>query len=107
MDILHEVELGVMKSLFAHLVRILYAIQRSQVQELDIRYLSVLKYIVLNKAFRYRNVPTFGRGTIRRFTNNVSAMKKLAARNWEDLLQVILTTCHNLFPNFIVCYAML
>ena len=42
-DILHEVELGVMKSLFADLVRILYAIQQSQVQELDIRYLSVLK----------------------------------------------------------------
>ena len=36
----------------------------------------------------YRLVPTFGRGTIRRFKEDVSAMKKLAARNWEDLIQV-------------------
>ncbi|KAF8218080.1 hypothetical protein K438DRAFT_1525917, partial [Mycena galopus ATCC 62051] len=35
----------------------------------------------------YRMVPTFGRATIRRFTDNASAMKKLAARNFEDLLQ--------------------
>jgi hypothetical protein len=33
-------------------------------------------------------VPTFGRETIRRFSNNTSEMKKLAARNFEDLLQV-------------------
>lgn len=36
----------------------------------------------------YRQVPTFGCGTIRRFNDEVSAMKKLAARNWEDLIQV-------------------
>jgi len=37
---------------------------------------------------RYRHIPTFGRGTIRRFHANASAMKKLAARDFEDLLQV-------------------
>ena len=37
---------------------------------------------------RYRRIPTFGRGTIRRFHENASAMKKLAARDFEDLLQV-------------------
>lgn len=31
---------------------------------------------------------TFGRGTIRRFSSNVSEMKKLAARDFEDILQV-------------------
>jgi hypothetical protein len=31
---------------------------------------------------------TFGRGTIRKFPSNVSEMKKLAARDFEDLLQV-------------------
>lgn len=36
----------------------------------------------------YRLVPTFGRGVIRRFVKNTSAMKKLAARDWEDMLQV-------------------
>ena len=37
---------------------------------------------------RYRHTPTFGRGTIRRFHTNASAMKKLAGRDFEDLLQV-------------------
>jgi hypothetical protein len=41
----------------------------------------------LNK--QYRQVPTFGRGVIRRFTGNPSAMRKLATRDFEDLLQVM------------------
>ncbi|KAF9551882.1 hypothetical protein CPC08DRAFT_647480, partial [Agrocybe pediades] len=36
---------------------------------------------------RYRAIPTFGRDTIRKFTKNVSGMKKLAARDYEDMLQ--------------------
>jgi len=43
----------------------------------------------LNIYIRFRDVPTFGRGTIRRFTDNVSDMKKLAAQDFEDILQVI------------------
>lgn len=39
---------------------------------------------------RYRKVPPFGRGTIRHFHTNASGMKKLAARDFEDLLQVCL-----------------
>ncbi|KAJ7118067.1 hypothetical protein C8R44DRAFT_595931, partial [Mycena epipterygia] len=35
----------------------------------------------------YRQVPPFGRAVIRRFVGNASAMKKMAARNFEDLLQ--------------------
>jgi hypothetical protein len=35
----------------------------------------------------FRQVPTFGGGTIRRFSNNISDLKKLAARDFEDLLQ--------------------
>jgi hypothetical protein len=54
-------------------MRILYAIGGDVVQD-------------LNK--RYRQVPPFGNGVIRRFTGNPSAMRKLAARNFEDLLQV-------------------
>jgi hypothetical protein len=38
--------------------------------------------------FRYRQVPTFGRDTIRKFSLNCSEMKRLAAHNFEDLLQV-------------------
>lgn len=36
----------------------------------------------------YREVPTFGRDTIRKFSSNCSGMKRLAARDFEDLLQV-------------------
>ncbi|OCH83664.1 hypothetical protein OBBRIDRAFT_872907, partial [Obba rivulosa] len=39
---------------------------------------------------RFRAVPTFGSSTIRRFCNNVSAMKKLAGRDFEDMLQCII-----------------
>lgn len=39
--------------------------------------------------FRYRQIPTFGHDTIRKFSNNASGMKKLAARDFEDLLQVM------------------
>ncbi len=46
---------------------------------------------------RYRQIPTFWRGTIRRFDANVSGMKKLAARDWEDLLQVC--QCSNFFSH--------
>src|SRR5262245_48764175 len=42
----------------------------------------------LESLSRFRQVPTFGRGTIRRFGNNVAGMKKLAARDFEDILQV-------------------
>jgi len=33
-------------------------------------------------------MPTFGAETIRRFSRNVSEMKKMAARDFEDLLLV-------------------
>ncbi|KAJ3821654.1 hypothetical protein F5880DRAFT_1485705 [Lentinula raphanica] len=71
-DLMHEFELGVWKALFTHLIRILYAAQPQHIEELD---------------DRYRQMPTFGFDTIRAFTNNASEMKKLAARDFEDLLQ--------------------
>lgn len=47
---------------------------------------------------RFRQVPTFGRGTIRRFGNNVSALKKLAGRDFEDILQVTRTMLSSSHP---------
>ncbi|KAJ7635896.1 hypothetical protein B0H17DRAFT_899754, partial [Mycena rosella] len=47
---------------------------------------------------RFRQVPTFGRSTIRRFHANVSEMKKLAARNFEDILQCLLPVLEGLLP---------
>ncbi|KAH7920816.1 hypothetical protein BV22DRAFT_1020578, partial [Leucogyrophana mollusca] len=74
-DLLHEFELGVWKTIFTHLMRILHAHGGNAISD-------------LNK--RYRKVPTFGRGTIRRFHKNAASMSKLAARDFEDLLQVSL-----------------
>ncbi|PPQ76747.1 hypothetical protein CVT24_012267 [Panaeolus cyanescens] len=70
-DLLHEFELGVWKATFTHLLRILYVARADLLQVLNIRY---------------RQVPPFG-SNIRRFSSNVSAMKRLAARDFEDLLQ--------------------
>ncbi|KAK0432006.1 hypothetical protein EV421DRAFT_1742616 [Armillaria borealis] len=37
---------------------------------------------------QYWSVPTFGHSTIHKFSNDVSGQKKLAARDYEDLLQL-------------------
>ncbi|KAG2065227.1 hypothetical protein BDR04DRAFT_1130454 [Suillus decipiens] len=44
-------------------------------------------------------MPTFGRGTICRFHTNASAMKKLAACDFEDLLQCVIPVFEGLLPN--------
>jgi hypothetical protein len=46
---------------------------------------------------RFRKTPPFSQA-IRKFTNNVSELKKLAARDYEDLLQVtsFLLMLHNI-----------
>lgn len=91
-DLLHEFELGVWKAVFTHLIRLLYAVGGDGIQILNERYMTFDSHF--SQSFnhytynRYRDIPTFGRGTIRKFNNNVSAMKKMAARDFEDLLQV-------------------
>ncbi|KAJ7668960.1 hypothetical protein B0H17DRAFT_904270, partial [Mycena rosella] len=47
---------------------------------------------------RFRMVPTFGRSTIRRFHANVSEMKKMAARDFEDILQCCYAVFEGLLP---------
>ncbi|KIJ09067.1 hypothetical protein PAXINDRAFT_17835 [Paxillus involutus ATCC 200175] len=83
MDLLHEFELGVWKAVFIHLLRILDSLKQGGLLELNCRY---------------RLVPTFGRDTIRRFQNNVSEMKQMAARNFEDLLQCAIPVFEKLIP---------
>ncbi|KAF7292248.1 hypothetical protein MIND_01252200 [Mycena indigotica] len=84
-DFMHEFELGVWKNFFIHLIRLLYALPDgvNKVSELD---------------RRYRQTPTFGVDTIRRFANNASEMKKLGARDFEDLLQCAIPAFNGLFP---------
>ena len=89
-DFMHEVELGVWKALFAHLIRILYTVDSSGslVAELDLRFdTNFLRIDIELKYIRYRQVSPFSQ-TIHRFSNNISEMKKLAARDHENLLQV-------------------
>ncbi|KAF8878135.1 hypothetical protein CPB84DRAFT_1688449 [Gymnopilus junonius] len=46
----------------------------------------------------YCAVPTFGRSMIQRFWESASNMKKLAARNYEDLLQCTIPFFEGLLP---------
>lgn len=93
-DLMHEMELGVWKALFLHLLRLLDAANVNLAHELDKRYIFTFFSPVENEVdlwpCRYRQVPTFGKDSIRRFTNNVSETKQFAARDYEDLLQVLI-----------------
>ena len=110
-DIMHEMELGVWKALFSHLVHILYAAAPSGklVALLDKRYSQLsldcgitisLWSLTMQYLNRYRQMPLFSQATIQRFTNNISEMKKLAAHDFEDLLQVKYHL--NIFANFVM-----
>ncbi|OSC98561.1 hypothetical protein PYCCODRAFT_1454293 [Trametes coccinea BRFM310] len=81
-DVMHEFELGVWKSTLTHLVRILVSIGPSTVNTFNARF---------------ANVPTYGMGTIRRFGANVAGLKKLAARDYEDMLQCAIPVFEHLF----------
>lgn len=74
-DLLHRFDLGVWKAFFAHLIRLLNSVGSWAIGERD---------------GRYRKVDPFGRLTARKVDTNASEMKKLAARDFEDLLLVCL-----------------
>ncbi|KAF7307323.1 hypothetical protein MIND_00526300 [Mycena indigotica] len=80
-DLLHEVELGVVKAITIHLIRMLQTFKN--IDEFDARF---------------RQIEPFGRSGIRAFGHNVSEMKYAAARNFEDVLQCILPVLEGLFP---------
>ncbi|KAJ3547908.1 hypothetical protein NMY22_g1480 [Coprinellus aureogranulatus] len=83
-DVLHEVEIGIWKSLFIHLLRLLETIDTASIG-------------ILNS--RFRQMPTFGRDTIRRFSKNVSDRKQFGAREYEDILQCAIPAFEGLFPD--------
>ncbi|EGO04465.1 hypothetical protein SERLA73DRAFT_44832, partial [Serpula lacrymans var. lacrymans S7.3] len=60
-DILHEIELGVWKAIY---MRILRCQGQALIDEFD---------------RHFRNVPSFGRDTIRKFSTNSSEIKRMAA----------------------------
>ncbi|KAJ6525271.1 hypothetical protein DFH09DRAFT_1329080 [Mycena vulgaris] len=83
-DFMHKTELGDFKNVIKHLVRIL------NTQGAD---------VVLEFNERFRQVAPFGRSTIHRFPHNVSDMKKLGARNYEDILQCLIPCVDGLLPS--------
>lgn len=90
-DLLHEVELGLFKNVFTHLIRILHSRGDDYIRKVDQRYAKLLIIFIYNLTLaRYARVPSFGSSgsAIRKFVSNVSDMKNLAARDFEDLLQV-------------------
>ncbi|KAF9494120.1 hypothetical protein BDN71DRAFT_1393819 [Pleurotus eryngii] len=83
-DLLHEFELGVWKAVFTHLIQILHSIGQASV-------------LILNQ--RYHSVPTFGCIVIWQFHEDTASMKKLAARDFKDLLLVRNLSCR-LYPTY-------
>ncbi|CUA67885.1 Maltodextrin phosphorylase [Thermococcus litoralis DSM 5473] [Rhizoctonia solani] len=81
-DQLHEIELGVWKSLFQHLLRLLHLGGSRNVAEFN---------------ERFRSVPTFG-SVIRMFSDDVASMGRLAARDFEDILQCCIPVFEGLLP---------
>lgn len=47
---------------------------------------------ILTRDFRFRQVPTFGNGGIRRFAANVSGMNRVTADEFENILLVSVNT---------------
>ncbi|KZV64559.1 hypothetical protein PENSPDRAFT_561883, partial [Peniophora sp. CONT] len=84
-DFMHEFELGVWKAVLIHLIRMLYSLGQDKVD-------------LFNE--RFRKVAPFGRDTIRRFAADVSSLKKLAARDYEDILQCCIPCFEGLFGDY-------
>ncbi|KAF9227536.1 hypothetical protein BS17DRAFT_793237 [Gyrodon lividus] len=82
-DLLHEFELGVWKAVFTHLLRILDSLKAGELAKVD---------------YHYRQVPTFGCDSIRRFRKNVLDMGRTTACDFEDLLQCAIPVFETLMP---------
>ncbi|THV02869.1 hypothetical protein K435DRAFT_962835 [Dendrothele bispora CBS 962.96] len=80
---LHEWDVGKVKDFVTQLVRILYSLKGDSISAFD---------------RRFRWVPTFGRGVIRRFHNNVSGLKKLAGRDFASILECLMPVLEGLLP---------
>ncbi|KIM42576.1 hypothetical protein M413DRAFT_408453 [Hebeloma cylindrosporum] len=83
-DLMHELELGIWKALILHLIRILHSQGQNVVHEFNARF---------------RLVAAFGRSTIRKFPYNVADLSKLAARDYEDILQCCIPCLEGLLPS--------
>jgi hypothetical protein len=97
-DLLHEVELGVWKAVFIHMLRLLDCQNENLKYELDRRQVSVnlLRDCTdSDSPIRFREIPPFGVDGIRRITTNRSELKRMTAHDFEDMLQVGFNTLVN------------
>jgi len=94
-DLMHKVKLGIWRALFIHLLRILNAVGRTLVDELDHQYVTHLLWVIVQvicmyQAHRFWQLPTFGHDAIWQFSSNISELKRLITWYFEDILQVSL-----------------
>ncbi|KAF5319997.1 hypothetical protein D9611_011026 [Ephemerocybe angulata] len=83
-DMLHEYEIGVFKTFFLHLIRILEASAPGKVLSHEVDK-------------RFRALPPFNQ-TIRKFSSNVSKLRRRAGRDYEDILQCAIAPFDGLLP---------
>ncbi|KAG2056709.1 hypothetical protein BDR06DRAFT_1039209 [Suillus hirtellus] len=84
-DFMHECELGTWKALFTHLIHLLHTIPGGD-------------HLVTTLDNRLNCIPSYGNGVICKFANNTSKMKRLAAQDFEDILQCAMPVFKGLFP---------
>ncbi|KAI0741837.1 hypothetical protein C8Q80DRAFT_1110314 [Daedaleopsis nitida] len=82
-DLMHEFELGVWRGIFDHLVRLIHAQGDKVIQEFN---------------RRMRLMPKWGRDRIRRFYDDASTRKRMAAHDYKAYLQVIMPVIEGLLP---------
>ncbi|KAG2135061.1 hypothetical protein BD769DRAFT_1665020 [Suillus cothurnatus] len=54
--------------------------------------------LVASLNYRFHQIPSFSHGVICKFADNTSGMKRLAARDFEDILQCAMPVFEGLFP---------
>lgn len=95
-DFMHEFELGVLKNVLKHLIRILHGLDPSKVATLNERY-EIHRFkrsTSLMIPNSYSSIQPFGVDAIRCFPADVAEMGHRTARHFEDMLQVSI-----LFPD--------
>ncbi|KAG2054238.1 hypothetical protein BDR06DRAFT_982465 [Suillus hirtellus] len=66
--------------------------------ECELEQCHMLKVVNSQICCRFQQVPTFGNSMIHKFSNNTSEMKRLAAHDFEDILQCAIPVFKGLFP---------
>jgi hypothetical protein len=92
-DLMHEVELGIWKAVFIHLLHILDCQNESLKHELDRRQVvRSLSMFGADMSIRFQEIPPFRVDGIRKIRSNRSELKKMTAHDYEDILQVGVTS---------------